>query len=567
MVIVFAAILSTLNNVSFATESEEDDETSNPTNSNVQPKKKQVKSCAIQLNELYLGKGTEDSMQFIELRRFCPKNIPQPKTKTLDGHFIVALDLGPPTKILLILNLNGERLTSIKENDDDVDIESMLHVTGTATTPEKSLTFVKREMTRTQKMQFLSHPNLYKILPTAEESKNPTAILLIYYKYNERVGLPISSLRLGFYTDRNNIIRYFDYVISDEQTAAIKNHVADFIIYGNQANNHANQFMQNVLNDGAFEIENQIIITTPTNDISMSSFSRCADKLNDRNAFDIVEPTPLKANKCTRSLYKPPYNFHGHGISSDGQRIGINVLHFVRHHQKTIGKLNWSPVKLASQMIGVNQYLLNEFEQRHLSSSIETPGRKRNKKKWKQLQVDSFDRDVIRSLIAGFYKNNTAPYFSDIFAQYKNYKKDNCVSYTTSEMGAAPSRWLPICCNDETGLSDGDEEPCNKRPNIPQCTPKKHVVTLDEGFTIGSKTFAKVLKDMGFHFGRIDNRVAILIRQDIVASRGRFLRILRENSARDTPYKITYLDEVSNISKYIFEDKDWQLKTKFFFDC
>lgn len=551
MTFVFAGIFSAINHVSFASDSEEDENT-DPTVEDGNTRRKRERSCSIQLNELYLGKGSEDSMQFIEVHRFCPKNIQQPISTSLDGHFVVAIDLGPPTRILLILNLLGQNLVHVLENDeDDNQIHSVLHVTGTSTTPEKSLTFVKREMSRQKKMQFLSHPNLHKILPTAAESKNPVALLLIYFKSNERVGLPINSLNLGFYTDRTtNVIKYFDFVISDSQIAAIKNRVVDFIIYGNQATAHANAIMRNLLNDETFQINNEIIITNPTIDITMSSFSRCGSKLKDKNAFEITDPTPLKANKCPKKQYNPPYKFHGHAITSDGQRIGINVLYFIRHHRNSIDKLNWGPVKLTSHMLGVDSQSVRDFERRHLADDIQTPGRKRKGKKWKQLQVDSFDRDVIRSLIAAFFKNNTAPFFSDIFTQYKKYKKENCVSFTTSEMGAAPSRWLPMCCDDDPELSDSTEGPCNKRPNIPVCTPKKHVVSLDEGFTIGAKTFAKVLKDMGFHFGRIDNRVAILLRQDIVASRGKFLKILRENNARDIPFKVTYLDEVKGQNMY-----------------
>ncbi len=567
VVFLFAGIFSAFQNVSVFGESDEDENTDQNID-DVVPKPKRQRSCSVQINELFLGKGTEDSMQFIELRRFCPKAIQQPKTKLLDGHFLVTLDLGPPTRILLILNLKGEHLTVVKENDtEEVEIESVLHVTGTATTPEKSLTFVTRELSRTHKMQFLSHPNLHKILPTTRESKNPIAMLLIYFNKNERVGIDVRSLNLGFYTDHiDNVIKYFDYVISNEQIAAIKNRVVDYLIYGNQATAHANDMMRNLLNDDTFDINNQILLTNPTLDNTMSSFSRCGNKLKDTKVFKTTDPTPFKANNCPKQHFKPPYNFVGHGITSDGQRIGINVLYFVRHHRDAIGKLNWGPVKLTAHMLGIQPYLLREFERRHQANSIETPGRKRKGKKWKQIQVDSFDRDVIRSIIAGFFKNNTAPFFSDIFTLYKNYKRDNCVSYTTSETGAAPSRWLPMCCDDEPELSDNEEGPCNKRPNIQACTPRKHVVSLNEGFTISSLTFARVLKDMGFHYGRIDNRVAILLREDIIASRGRFLKILRENSARDVPYKVTYLDEVTSIRKFTKFRKTAALKQATFSD-
>lgn len=159
-----------------------------------------------------------------------------------------------------------------------------------------------------------------------------------------------------------------------------------------------------------------------------------------------------------------------------------------------------------------------------------------------------------------------APFFQDIFTEFKKYKEQNCIEYTSSSLGSAPSRWLPLCQEVITEEHENSENkpsaeiPCSsKRVNPLTCTPKRKSQSAGDPYTISAKTFAKVLKDMGFYYGKIDKRVALLMRQDILAWRGRYLKALRENQLRTSPFKVTFLDETW-IDPNLKSKKGWTLK-------
>jgi len=61
------------------------------------------------------------------------------------------------------------------------------------------------------------------------------------------------------------------------------------------------------------------------------------------------------------------------------------------------------------------------------------------------------------------------------------------------------------------------------------------------------KTFHRLLKIMGYCFRKIDNRQAVLQREDLTKWRGRYLKRLRDNEKTAVPKKLVYIDEVSEI--------------------
>lgn len=61
-------------------------------------------------------------------------------------------------------------------------------------------------------------------------------------------------------------------------------------------------------------------------------------------------------------------------------------------------------------------------------------------------------------------------------------------------------------------------------------------------FTCSEWTFRKILRKLGYKYGKINMRDAILIRPDIVTWRGKYLNALRKNKLSQNPMKIIYLD-------------------------
>lgn len=60
----------------------------------------------------------------------------------------------------------------------------------------------------------------------------------------------------------------------------------------------------------------------------------------------------------------------------------------------------------------------------------------------------------------------------------------------------------------------------------------------------GSKqTLRRTLKEMGFKYGRLNEREYVMQRPDIVAHRAKFLKIMRKNRQSTNPLPVIYLDE------------------------
>jgi len=62
-------------------------------------------------------------------------------------------------------------------------------------------------------------------------------------------------------------------------------------------------------------------------------------------------------------------------------------------------------------------------------------------------------------------------------------------------------------------------------------------------FKCGLHSFRKILKKIGFVFGKIGIRDAILQRPDIVQRRGEYLKAMRENEKSNNPLPVVYTDE------------------------
>lgn len=361
-------------------------------------------SCKILLNEIFIGNGEENSMQFIELARHCPKPMLQTKKGLgLDGYVIMSVQLGNPAKVFFIAQLSNEKLIPVQGTDelDGSEREHFLHVTGTPNTPAKSLTITIRELLRYKKVQFRSQPDLTKVFPNAADVNDPVAFFLLYFKENERTVPPLTQIHLDFWKDRfTDSIKYFDFEIKPAQIECITNRIMDYVIIGKEVKDDAEKFMRTVLSNQELDLSQHLIKQSSEEDKSLMSYSRCGTTAMDHTAFDLQEPTPLAPNTCK---YVAPYKFHGHPLKTDGQKIALNVLNFLRQYKDRLGDLTWSPIEMASKFLGIGRKLLRRVEQRHSVNAIQTPGKKRKMPNWKQQKVDSFDRDVIRSIIARFY--------------------------------------------------------------------------------------------------------------------------------------------------------------------
>src|SRR5258705_642312 len=79
----------------------------------------------------------------------------------------------------------------------------------------------------------------------------------------------------------------------------------------------------------------------------------------------------------------------------------------------------------------------------------------------------------------------------------------------------------------------------------------------DVGFQGKTWSLKKVLRKLGFRYGRMDNRIVLLEKPDIAVRRIQFLRRLKENAALPEPRYVVYMDETW-IHMYMKASQGWQ---------
>jgi hypothetical protein len=124
---------------------------------------------------------------------------------------------------------------------------------------------------------------------------------------------------------------------------------------------------------------------------------------------------------------------------------------------------------------------------------------------------DDFDRDTVRKIITKSYEENRIITLPDLRTEFLRVKED-------SRQEAIRLKLL--------------------HPSLPDPPTEK--------FSCCQETFNKYVHLLGYKYGKIDTRKAIIQRPDIVKWRGSYIRRIRENDAAPVPKKLVYLGNVFN---------------------
>jgi hypothetical protein len=193
--------------------------------------------------------------------------------------------------------------------------------------------------------------------------------------------------------------------------------------------------------------------------------------------------------------------------------------------------------------------------------------------------VDQFDRVLLRKTVMGFYKNNKAPFLKDVYHAFLN--SLNQCEHVIEPENYEDANTTPTLTPEEPVTTEAPPAPVNEvasetprrdTPTVVQPSSYKYATGMRVGGSTSSKsipathkkeirlmsleTFRKLLHRIGFMYGRINKRLAIVQRPDVVNRRGEYLKRLRENENSPNPKPLLYSDETWGDAHARFE-KAW----------
>jgi hypothetical protein len=338
-----------------------------------------------------------------------------------------------------------------------------------------------------------------------QHSDTPVAILLLYFEVKDRPlikQLMLSPIKI------NNKWEYEPKIINDGIAKIIKPHVVDAVLYGSKCSvDQFNEFKRYIPKLSGDCKKN--LVVSPNYDAlnpEKMSFSRCFEDNSAIRAEEFLIPpeTPGERNVCIPTL-SYPFHFQGAGLQRTAQKMLINCWTTLSLAQRYPSILVGGPKTVAARLLGVRPATLSAVSTRYVQTgSLQTPKRKRFPNR-KLITFDSFDNDMTRRIIKDSYAANKVLTFDEIYTKFMQTKAD------AREQQVEAKRINPA------------------RPEP------------DPVFTCSKQTFRKYVKILGYKYGKIDGRAAVIQRPEIVQWRGHYLRKLRTNRNDPNPKKLVYL--------------------------
>jgi hypothetical protein len=228
------------------------------------------------------------------------------------------------------------------------------------------------------------------------------------------------------------------------------------------------------------------------------SISRCSSNHHPMqyNDFQETEPTPKSSNLCKdeRSTIDFPFNFRAIRIQSTAQKMAINLLKFYEAVDSNPSLLSGTPRNLVSRSLNIALSTTTQIIKNFKQGQIKTPSRKHPRKPAVMGQLDALKIEILKKTVQSFFSENRAPTLDDVYKRFlERMEADSAATRTAF-----------------------------------RCSPK---------------TLRRILRSVGFKFGKIDLRSVILQRNDIVAKREEYLRIMRSNRNSPNPKPIVWTDE------------------------
>lgn len=350
-------------------------------------------------------------------------------------------------------------------------------------------------------------------IPT--ESYHPTAVLLLYFKVKDRYKKHEFMLKMNLDALDANPLEVTDELMND-----IRNNLVDMFVYGRNCLNKEGEVLKKMYADFPDVCADGMVtssIAMPFYEQNpMQSFSRC-EQGSVGFAFEgFVESdmTPGTENKCDKEVHlEYPFNLKDRRLQSTAQKLELNVWSSIKAAKHDNSIYEGEAREVAARLTGLTVKQLTTANSRWRHNEVVTPGKHRKKECYVQVKIDGFDRERIRSILTGMYKEGNAPTLKVIYDAFMTYKEEQY----------------------QQDLILHQRNPAHSRPEIFRCS---------------KQTFRKVLRIMGFKYGKINLRAGVLQQPYIVTWRGKYLNVLRKNEASDQPKKIVYLDETYFFNSY-----------------
>lgn len=396
--------------------------------------------------------------------------------------------VGDPSMILMSHSLDRYNFRSVKERDPGTRRErsNLYFVLGTANSNPDLVFGDIVDMTTPAQGP--------RVVP--EDPDGTFAVILLHLE--SKVG---SQLML-----KGSVNTKQETEFEDPHRYIVKKYLQDIVIFGAPCSNLVcDEFTSLIPKRSIVESMNDMFIPIPYVDQSETapfySINRCSNSLlpMQQDEFSEGQQTIAAANLCPSVQTLQAFSLERTTLQSSAQKVIANTHAFFQAYSTSPRILEDDPLSLTCQATSLGKRAVKKVLENVRTGNIKTPGKTRTLPLTKQGQIDKFNGDIIKRIIQGYYKRNEAPFVRDVHRDFESRMTETV--------------------RDE----DGSE---------------REVPT----FKCSEKTFRKILRRLGFKFGKINLRDAVLMKPEIVNWRGKFLNALRKNKNSTNPMPVIYLD-------------------------
>jgi hypothetical protein len=469
--------------------------------------------CNVIINEVLVTNQEKSRYEYIEVSEMCGKRAKTNRKKTnMGGHMLLATTFqASEDPSLLIpgfdLMLVFSKMISQSKVWRDVTVPHKsprentipdtfrVFTVGSEASPLFDDTFEDATHINSRV------PNHRGSIP--HETNSPNAILLVYLKRDERnkANLDLLSLNRLHNNANSNDAEYVPKKMTDPMKDFIAKHLVDIFVYGTSYTAAQLQDIESLIphipNDfGEYMFSSESYDSDEVD--NLHSFSRCgiSNLKSQPSSFRISEETPGMPNKCKPTNIVYPYKFQGAPLQRTAQKLLLNLVHSIKMSKSDPTILDGGTMEVASRLVGVSRKTFSQINRKAQDNALLTP-RKRRRKFTVISKFDDFDKDFIHRVILEKFRIGVAPNAYMIYQLFMQAKKD-------------------------------------ESPN--------------EEFQCSLSTFKRFLRLLGYRFRTIDDRAAILQREDLAKWRGIHLKMLRDNDEAEAPKELVYADEVITIT-------------------
>lgn len=440
--------------------------------------------------------------QFIEISRHCREQASNVQGKDdLNGFFVLIVDLYQETpsddfngNLVFSANLDGLKM---KEKKDESIKGHQYYLT--IGTPEVTNVDVKITAS-TCPVQHVKGDSPGRKNAIPHEDNFPKLVILIKLLSAQRTLKTFKSLAL-YYRDKTKQI-LMPTPIDANTLNLIRSRMVDLFVYGKQCSEIDHRVLKKFSDKIPRDCSDVIVSYSDDGSYSTSmSYSKCYDdEAFSPLSFRTSSATPGTKNHCvdddttdevqnvpssSQARYQPPYKLDKQRLKVQAQEIIVNCWTGLRNAKVHPEILSGHPLEVTSKLLGVSEITIRRIKKRKRENVVTTPGKIHKGRACRSVKVDLFDQERIRKIISNGFQSGsslTAKEIYDAFILEKHAEHDDL-----------QARWE-----------------LDKSVKVPETR-----------YTLGMKTFRKVLKLMGFRWRRIDQHARLMQRPDLAGWRAK----------------------------------------------